>query len=109
MSTEVGARLPRPPRRRPAPTPSRDGHAPGQVDGLWRRFVPQWGLRSVLIAHVDADGPVGRPAGPFWVYAGRQEDQAMAAVGPAVVIAVYPGRAEADELVALLREHMISV
>ena len=33
----------------------------------------------------------------------------MAAVDPPVVIAVYPGRPEADELVALLREHGISV
>ena len=33
----------------------------------------------------------------------------MAAADPPVVIAVYPGRAEADELVALLREHRISV
>ena len=46
---------------------------------------------------------------PVWVYAGSQEDQAMAAGDPPVVIAVYPGRAEADELVALLREHGISV
>ena len=33
----------------------------------------------------------------------------MAAGDPPVVIAVYPGHAEADELVALLREHRISV
>ena len=46
---------------------------------------------------------------PVWVYAGSQEDQAMAAVDPPVVIAVYPGRSEADDLVVLLREHGISV
>ena len=33
----------------------------------------------------------------------------MAAVDPPVVIAVYPRRAAADELVVLLREHGISV
>ena len=33
----------------------------------------------------------------------------MAAVDPPVVIAVYPGRAEAGELVELLRQHGISV
>ena len=32
----------------------------------------------------------------------------MAAVDPPLVVAVYPGRAEAAELVALLREHTIS-
>ena len=32
----------------------------------------------------------------------------MAAVDPPWVVAVYPGRAEADDLVALLREHTIS-
>ena len=54
------------------------------------------------------DGPVG-DCRPVWVYAGSQEDQAMAAVDLPVVIAVYPGRVEADELVALLRAHRISV
>jgi len=33
----------------------------------------------------------------------------MAAVDPPVVVAIYPGRVEADELVALLREHRIAV
>jgi hypothetical protein len=33
----------------------------------------------------------------------------MDAGDPPVVVAVYPGRAEADDLVVLLREHGISV